>query len=231
MSKCHQSHSKMRLKIRLTHKTQSSNLWGKEESLLCLKQMREKRRTQTRAESTTTAILTAYGHFQFPEPLLSISHSLLKQPQATLNSQQLALPSHRLSSGQQQVHIPEQRGVLSHTSPWRALGHFYPPWEYAEKALCSTETLTSAEKGRDSFIVSMEPDSEKGQPEGDPTSQRSSPGNPGDVINRRGRRLESRNSGTWTERSSYHSLLHCPQAFSRCCQEVLPIIHSEVQSL
>lgn len=150
MSKCHQSHSKMRLKIRLTHKTQSSNLWGKEESLLCLKQMREKRRRQTRAESTTTAILTAYGHFQFPEPLLSISHSLLKQPQATRNSQQLALPSHGLSSGQQQVHIPE-RGVLSHTSPPSGLWDTSIHPGSMLKRLCTTETLTSAEKGKRLF--------------------------------------------------------------------------------
>jgi hypothetical protein len=71
---------------------------------------------------------------------------------------------------------------------------------------------TSAEKGRDSFMASIGPDSGKGQPEGNPTGQGSSPGNPGEIISQRGRRLESRHMGTWDRKKllTQHTALSVP---------------------
>lgn len=79
----------------------------------------------------------------------------------------------------------------------------------------------------------MEPDSVKGQPEGDPTGQGRGPGNPGDdIINQRGRRLESRSTGTSHRKQllSQHTALS-PSLLKMLPKKRLPIIHSEVQSL
>lgn len=84
------------------------------------------------------------------------------------------------------MHISEPGVSLASSQLWGISVH-------SDKALHHGNT----EKGRDSFTVSIEPDREKGQPEGNPTGQGSSPGNPGEIISQTGRRLESRHTGTW----------------------------------
>lgn len=167
-----------------------------------------RRRMTTTARSTTTTFPTAYSSFQVREPSSRFPSHLFKQPQATLNSHHLAFLFHSPFSLAIVDAYFRARCAKSHW-PLAGSGTFLSTLGACWEGFAPQRQWMQEEE-RDPLMESMEPDSGKGQPEGDPTGQGSNPGNPGNAINQRGRRLESRNTGHLTERSSYGSTLHCP---------------------